>query len=189
MADFSFSLARLVMANRDISLSLWDIRSSDIAGSRNRAVRMALAGDYTHLMFLDSDMAFPANTLKRLLEHGKPVVGATYIRRAAPYDLLGTMAEKWANKPLVEALEMPTGCLLINCAVLRRMSWPWFKFEDGEVAGDQVSEDVYFSRKVREGGGKMWCDALLTREVSHVGVKAYTVQDGIEHIKKQLEPK
>ncbi len=182
-ADFAFSLARMLMHQKG-SAEVLDIRGSEIAWSRNRAVRVALDGDFTHLAFFDSDMHFPANTLERLLGHGKPVVGASYVRRCEPWDLLGRPLVSWGGGGLQEAQELPTGCLLINVSVLRRMAWPWFKFEYGSEYGERISEDIYFCRAVRALGIKVWCDTDLTRELGHVGVKRFTVQDGIDHIKR-----
>lgn len=183
-SDFAFSLARIVAHQRG-ALEVLDIRGSEIAWSRNKAVRHALDGDYTHLCFLDSDMHLPADTLDRLLGHGKPIVGASYVRRCEPYDLLGRPLTTWGGGPLVEVAELPTGCLLINVAVLRRMEWPWFRFEYGAEYGERVSEDIWFCRKARDLGMSVWCDTVLTKELGHVGVKRFTVRDGIEHIARQ----
>lgn len=186
-ADFAFSLVALVAYGK-ATYRVQDCRGSDIVGARNAAAVMAIEEGFTHLMFIDSDMAFPPDTVERLLAHGKPVVGATYIRRCEPYNLLGLVAEKWEDKPLVEALELPTGCLLINVSALKKVGWPYFAFEYGDNPGERIGEDIWFCRKWRETGGKIYCDAVLTRQLGHIGIKKYTVQDGIEHIaRKQME--
>lgn len=188
-ADFAFALSRLVL-HGGCSATVIDCRGSDIVGARNTAARMALDGDangeaFTHLLFLDSDMSFPADTLARLLASGKPVIGATYVRRCAPYNLLGAFEGSVPSTGVIEALEMPTGCLLINVAVLRKLSWPWFAFEYGENAGERIGEDIWFCRKVREAGVKIWADMDLTKEMVHCGMKGYTVADGIEYVRRQ----
>ncbi len=181
-ADFAFSLARLLTSNPP-ALTLQDLRSSDVVWARNEAARLTVAGGYSHLMFLDSDMEFPADTLHRLLGHGKPLVGATYVKRCEPWGLLGAFpAGTDMSAGLVEALELPTGCLLIHRSVLERIEWPWFRFEYGDEVGQRLGEDLYFCRKARGKGVKVWCDLALTRELGHVGVKKYTVRDGIEHV-------
>ena len=193
-SDFAFALVRLV-AYAQATYTVCDLRGSDIVGARNSAAVKAIEEGYTHLAFLDSDMHMPADTIARLLGHGKPVVGATYIRRCEPYNLLGVMAEPWSlpgggDKVLVEALEMPTGCLLIHTSVLKKIGWPYFAFDYGENDGERTGEDIWFCRKAIAAGVKVWCDPKLTRELGHVGVKRYTVQDGIEHIaRKQMEAK
>lgn len=182
-ADFAFSLARLTGRGTPTMIVL-DTRSSDVAWSRNEAVRQALAGPYTHLMQLDSDMHFPADTLERLLSHGKPIVGATYVRRCEPYGLLGAF-ERPAETGLIEALELPAGCLLINVAALRKLDWPWFKWEYGDKVGERIGEDIYFCRKARDEGLRVYCDMDLSRELGHVGTRRYTVRDGIEFVARE----
>jgi len=184
-ADFAFSLARLIGRGTP-TMTVVDARSSDVAWSRNECVRQALAGPYSHLLFLDSDMNFPADTLTRLLGHGKPIVGATYVRRNAPFNLLGAFpGDTVASTGVVEALELPAGCLLINVAVLRKLSWPWFRFDYGPEPGQRIGEDIWFCRKAREAGVKVWCDLDLTKELHHVGTKQYNTQDGIEYIARE----
>ena len=44
----------------------------------------ALAVDATHILWLDSDMRFPADTLGRLLARNRDIVGANYCARRFP---------------------------------------------------------------------------------------------------------
>lgn len=49
--------------------------------------RLALEARNTgadYMLWLDSDMAFPATTALRLLSHNEPVVAANYVRRQLP---------------------------------------------------------------------------------------------------------
>lgn len=173
-ADFAFSLAYLLLKTpKDVYVSVADIRGTDIVGSRNIAAKQAIELGMNYLLFLDSDLSFPSNTLGRLLSHGKPVVGATYIRRAEPFDVLGKICE---GRGLVPATELPTGCLLINTMVLKKVGYPQFKFEYDDKGGRE-GEDQFFCRRVLETGGKLWCDTELTKEISHIGIKKYTIND------------
>ena len=189
MSDFAFSLARLVNVP-GYNATVLDIRGSEISVARNSACKAALDGDYTHLCFLDSDMHLPADTISRLLGHGKPVVGAAYIRRCAPFDLLARFpaGTRLDSAELVEADELPGGCLLISVAVLRKVGWPWFRIDYGAEYGERVGEDIWFCRKVRDAGVKIWCDMRLSREVAHVGTRRYTLADGIEYVRWQHAP-
>lgn len=188
-ADFAFSLARLV-AHQAGDMEIFDLRASDVDWARNHAAKLAMEGGFSHLMFLDSDMHFPADTLSRLKAAGKPIVGASYVRRTEPYDLLGEKLTTWGGGGLVEVKALPTGCMLINVSVLRKLSAPLFLFEHSHEHGTRTGEDIYFCRKAREAGVKIWCDTDLTKEIGHVGVKRYTVKDGIEYIaRKQMEAK
>jgi hypothetical protein len=90
-----------------------------------------------------------------------------------------------ASTGVVEALELPAGCLLINVAALRKLSWPWFRFDYGPEPGQRIGEDIWFCRKAREAGMKIWADMDLSKELGHVGVQRYDVNYGIEYIRKQ----
>lgn len=176
--DFAFSLASmLARMPKDIIVDLMDIRGTDIVGARNSATKFALERE-SHLFFLDSDIEFPVDTLHRLVAHGKPVVGASYIRRCKPYDLLGLYDEPFSTKkPLISAKELPTGCLFVNNAALKRLSYPYFKFEYNEKTQvREFGEDQYFSKKLREVGINLYLDTKLSTELSHVGVKKYKIE-------------
>ena len=49
--------------------------------ARERLARQALGAGATHLLWLDSDMRFPADAAHRLLAHDVPMVGVNYARR------------------------------------------------------------------------------------------------------------
>lgn len=46
--------------------------------AQNRIRQIMLAGDYEYLLFIESDLICPPDTVKRLLSHDKPVVGSVY---------------------------------------------------------------------------------------------------------------
>jgi hypothetical protein len=52
-----------------------------IAEQRDVLAASALTTDCTHVLFIDSDMAFPPDLAARFLSHKKPLVGAIYTRR------------------------------------------------------------------------------------------------------------
>lgn len=56
--------------------------TSDIALSRNFLASRALAEGYSHLLFVDSDMAFKAEAVLKLMDRRTPVSGAIYPKRA-----------------------------------------------------------------------------------------------------------
>jgi hypothetical protein len=173
-SDFCFALARMAALPRDsFKLELMDCRTSDIVGARNMAVETALNRGSTHLLFIDSDMEFPPDVVSRLLGHGKAIVGGSYVRRSTPFEMLGELSEPFTvSKPLIEAIALPTGCLLINTMALKKLPWPWFRFEyENET---RIGEDIYFSREARKAGLKLWLDTKLTTELKHIGIKKYS---------------
>jgi hypothetical protein len=170
-ADFAMAYAQLCMASAGLPLQLITVKSSIVAQARNNGVELARNFGADFIFFLDSDMLFPSTALFRLLLHRKDIVGATYTKRVAPFGILGTqLAEQPAvlSGDLLEMQRIPTGCLLIKMAVFEKLTKPYFRFEvdaDGAIVG----EDYVFSDRAREAGFRIWCDAVMSREIGHIG--------------------
>lgn len=191
-AGFMYDLATLTgatMATRkDIDLRLSHVQGSIIHAARRDLVKMAMKGDCTHILFLDSDMRFPRNTLVRLLSHGVPIVGANYVTRRdppRPVTFRNDESDKdrvyseFESTGLEEVDSTGFGVMLIDMDVFRNLPEPWFSFE-WKNPQHMVGEDVYFSRKVREELGiPTLIDHDLSHEVKHVGMKEYTMTDAI----------
>lgn len=115
-----------------IQLGIINLEGSMITKSRNDLVKMALQQNPDFIMFIDTDMVFPPDTLCRLLAHDKDVVGATYNKRVPPYETLGRLKgpkpseEELAKGGLHEAELLPAGLMLIKASVFQRVPWPWF---------------------------------------------------------------
>ena len=178
-ADFALAYAHLCMASAGLQLQLMTVKSSIVAQARNNGVELARNFGADFVLFLDSDMIFPPTALFRLLLHRKDIVGATYTKRVAPFDILGTQL---ATQPavlsgdLLEMQRIPTGCLLINMAVFDKLSKPYFRFET-DANGAIVGEDYVFCDRAREAGFQIWCDAVMSREIGHIGQSVHRLPD------------
>jgi len=181
--DFAMSLAALMSRKayekrlgkaQVVDLALACCRGSLIMHSRNKLTQQALDCGASHILFLDSDMTFPPDTLDRLIAHRVPIVGADYVNRVAPHALNGTPdATLPAKGALAPMLTLPFGCILIDLKTLRGMSRPWFKYLEGAGDHDTQSEDTFFSNSARRLGHTIWCDTNLTRELGHVGQQIF----------------
>ena len=76
-ALLSLALAGLCCALAPLEATVLNAKSSIVAEARNDGVDLARQFGADFLLFLDSDMVFPSNTLHRLLAHGRDIVGAT----------------------------------------------------------------------------------------------------------------
>lgn len=137
----------------------------------------------THVLWVDSDMAFPQDALHRLLAHDLEIVGANYPRRMPPHWSSASDIEGRAFPPgckgLAEAGVIGFGLLLTKAQVFAdEYELPLFAHHD---ADGYCTEDVTFCRKVRARGHRIWVDHDLSREVRHVGSVALTA----EHIEAQ----
>lgn len=191
---FAMSLAMLTSAAH-ARIVLINHRSSLIHKARDLLVQEALKAECDYVLFLDSDLRFPAWTLGRLLSTGKDIVGASYIRRVPPHELLvralpGT-DQMVVNGGVHEVMLVPTGCLLVKADVFRRLGRPYFRspvFERNELtpsilrdylADDvrpaYVGEDTWFCAAARAAGYSVWWDADLTADIGHIGEQVFQV--------------
>jgi len=163
--------------SRDVKIAYQNVKSTIIHSARALLVQSAVENDCTHILFLDSDLTFPPNTLNRLIAHHKPVVGATYVKRHPPHELLGKPS---AIQPfgtpspndLLTMDEMPLGCMLIKLSVFDRLPRPHFSYECGFTPAQDISEDIGFCRNLRASGESILCDPTLSRELGHLTTKA-----------------
>lgn len=168
-------------ALRNFDLIDVDVDGSDVVACRNLLVVGGKPEKPDYYLFLDSDQTYPADTLERLLAHGKDVIGATYVRRAAPYSTLGQVLDGsdiesiWNCEKLVEMAAIPFGCLLVKASVFPLLDKPLFRHGYRIVAADvnepghQTAEDYNWCERVREAGMAIWCDVSLSKEVGHLG--------------------
>ena len=168
-ADFAMRLATLCM-NPGARCCLVNAKSSLVMLGRNQIVAAAQAAKATHLLFLDTDLVFPADTLIRLLAHDRDIVGGVYRQRVPPFHPLGVTFEgehTFVTNGLRRMKIMPTGCLLIRMSVFDRLTKPFF---NTRVEGEKiVGEDVDFCLRAAAAGFEIWCDGDLSREVGHMG--------------------
>jgi hypothetical protein len=191
---FAFSLATMCSAQH-ARLTLINHRSSLIHKARDLLVVEALKTQPDYILFLDSDLKFPPWTLGRLLSLGKDVVGAAYIRRTPPHELLVKplpgAAHQVVNGGVHEVASVPTGCLLVKADVFSRIGRPYFRspsfgpndltprhleqYIDDAMRPITVGEDTDFCARVRNAGIKVWLDVDLTADVGHIGEHVFQV--------------
>lgn len=133
--------------------------------ARLQLLHRALAAGATHVLFLDADMTFPADTLTRLRAWAAPVVGANYRRRRPPHAFTAMNSDEAVSsvgRTGIEAVDtLGFGVVLIDLAALRDVPPPWFGTGlDGE--------DVAFCRQARAAGLPILVDHDLSQQVGHV---------------------
>ena len=151
----------------------------DIVGSRMWLVKNAIKYGATHIFFVDHDMYFPPETLKKMIEADKDIIGVPYNFRQFP---LRTTAIPEGTEPTngeyrVDPKDLPTelfkvttlgtGLLLVKLSVFEKIPEPWFMFgrnAEGELV---QGEDTYFCVQARKAGYDIWCDPTLG--VRHLG--------------------
>lgn len=146
--------------------------------NREYIVKLAIERGCTHVLFVDSDMAFEKDTITRLIDKNKDIIGVHYnLRKDPPTTTVHMDKEKKARVAidhpdgLLTCDAVGTGLLLVNLDVFKKLSHPWFFWEsdgNGEVV---MGEDYWFCKKAREAGFDVWVD--LTIPVKHIGDKLF----------------
>ena len=131
--------------------------------NRETCVLQAMESECSHILFVDSDVQFNFDAIARLLAHGVDIVGARYNKKVIPIE----STVKQDIKELAEVPFVPTGFILINCEVFKKLKRPYFFFEDKADS----SEDLYFCNKAIEAGFKVYCDPTI--QIAHLGTAAY----------------
>lgn len=139
--------------------------------AREKAAEKCVKDKHDWLLFLDSDMTFPPDTIERLLSHNKPIVSGLCFKRQWPprptiYRSLDADMNSVANltewDPLQKIDAAGCACLLIRREVLEAVPAPWFALDEWPAA-----EDVGFFVKVRKAGIEAYADTTVS--CGHVG--------------------
>lgn len=171
-----------------IAESLFLDKESHIDRARNKIAAKFLASKYNWLLFIDSDIVFPAMAVARLWQHGMN----GYHLVTAPYALKGVVPQFAINgingaKPnergLVEVIHAGTGFMLIHRSVFDAMRDAGMAPEyalgsnDPDVNTLKTSR-AYFKSGVREvqPGKPLWLseDYLFCHEHRQLGGKVHT---------------
>jgi hypothetical protein len=86
-AGFALDLAMLyglTCSYGDVDCAVMQNKGTIIPQQRATLVDAAQRFNASHILWLDSDMRFPKDTLFRLMKHEKPIVAANYARRRHP---------------------------------------------------------------------------------------------------------
>lgn len=146
--------------------------------ARESCLVMALAAKSDYLVFIDTDIQFPADALTKLLAHGKDIIGGTYHEKRLP--LVSTVKLNDLNDGATVAHTLPdapfqcasvaTGFMAINLKRLTAcMAPPCFAYSS--QGGQFMGEDVAFCRRARAAGLEVWCDPTIP--LLHIGDFAY----------------
>jgi hypothetical protein len=166
-----------------------DVQISSVKGPilpevRRRLVSQAFAMEATHILWVDSDMEFPADVIARFLNHNLAVVAANYPRknleaRPTAYidspDFVGPVWTMDTSTGLQKVTVAGMGLMLTDMRVFEKIQLPFFAFEPQkpDFVRD-TGEDVYFCRELYKAGIPIHIDHDLSKQVSHVGEFKYT---------------
>lgn len=160
---------------------------------RNLIGHWVVSGGWDYLFSVDSDIAFPSDTLQRLLAHDKDMVSALYIQRIPGTHTVEVMRknqyggvfhvpyEDLKGRGLVEVDTCGFGCVLIKREVFTSTQYPWFEYKSSLDHGSTVSEDTWFCQEAQKRGHRIWADTSILCD--HIGSYTYRVED--QHFEKK----
>jgi hypothetical protein len=183
-AGFAFDLARMVgysaYKRPDLDVRLFSVKGTLLPEVRNDLVREALRAECSHVLWLDTDMRFPKDTLLRLLAHDVPVVGCNYTTRRFPHQPTAEVAGhglvyiERGGEGLLPVARMGLGVALVKSEVYRAYPMPWFALPWNATSQRFSGEDIFFCKQAAGAGFPPHIDLKLSVEVEHLGEMAFS---------------
>jgi hypothetical protein len=142
-----------------------NIRGNGFAYNRNLLVR-EMDPEIEYLWFIDDDHTFDPGIVMNLITRGVDIVQPMCVTRKPPYNPYGYRFADgdyhtipWAKFPksgLFEVDAVGTGGMLVHRRVFDAMPDPWF--EEGKLGPEHLGEDLWFCKKAKELGFKIYVD-------------------------------
>jgi hypothetical protein len=152
-----------------------------IVNQRDQLADMAMQADSTHIMWLDSDMMFPPDTVQRLLAHDVPIVAGNYVTRQYPHKTVAyKQMHDWRSyvindgkQELISVAAVGMGCMLVSTDVISKMCKPRFQTTYIPETEDHMGEDFYFCSVAKSLGYDIVIDDALSRDLQHLGTVSF----------------
>jgi hypothetical protein len=180
---FTYDLVNMVSyhtLNTNDAVSLKISQGTLIANQRAELCLDAMREKCTHVLFIDSDMRFPHDMIERLLQHDLDIVATNCARRRMPTGPTAQIYKENGERELVYTMPESTGLqevgsvgmgvMLIKANVFAKLAEPWFETPWRHDKRGYIGEDVFFCRKAREAGFKIWIDHDVSKEIGHIGM-------------------
>lgn len=144
--------------------------------ARNLVVKNSLTAGADAVVWLDTDMIYPTDTLIKLVNYanaGNPIVAGLYRRTRPPYEVLteldwGSFAEiedidaRRNGTALVSVAMTAGGFSIVKREVYEAVPLPWYCNWDFVSGQGPVGEDRFFLLRAAEAGFKPVVDPDLT---------------------------
>jgi hypothetical protein len=179
-ASFAHDLAELYANARSgpREVLLRFVQSTYVHVGREAVLEESIRAGATHVLWLDTDMSFPATTAIRLLAHNRSIVACNYVMRNDRHvftaERTGATVETLPESTGLEAVDsVGFGVLLMRTDVALDLVRPWFCHGRNPDTGADIGEDRMFCRAVRAAGHEILIDHDLSHEIGHIGQHTY----------------
>lgn len=139
------------------------------------------------VVMIDSDMRFPNDLLKRLVEHDEDFVGTNVSTRRLPLSVnTYRLSDGGPPQPAIpehglmgleQVMTTGFGIVCIKASVFSRIAFPWFQIPYITETGRYVGEDTYFCSRLKDAGIPIHVDHGLSWAIKHVGDYEYDLED------------
>jgi hypothetical protein len=136
-----------------------------IPNQRTLLVREALQRNASHVLFLDSDMRFPADIISRMRAHCKPIVAANCIDKRSGNETVVRKGD--------EVISVGCAVMMIEKSVFQKLDEPWFAMPWDPMQKHLVGEDRYFCHRALQAGYQIFIDDRLSKLIKHIGAKEF----------------
>ena len=164
--------------------------NSLVYDSRNLLSLYAIENGFDNVLWLDSDMLFPPNTLTKLEAYNMDMVTGLYVKRHEPvepvlYEKIEE-PERGRDGKLIANISSSTnyprdsffpvagcgfGCVLTSTKLLKHV---WDEYGPAFTPYPWASEDISFCHRVNQLGYQIYCDSSVS--CGHIGQFIYTEQ-------------
>ena len=182
-AAFAFDLAKMLQHCQAMNIEAVPHFSIGtlIVNQRDQLADMALQAGSSHVLWLDSDMMFPVDTVQRLLAHEKSIVAGNYVTRQYPHKTVAyTQLHDWRSyvvntgkSDLIKVSAVGMGCMLVTTDVIRGMQKPRFQTTYIPETQDHMGEDFYFCQQAQQLGYDVLIDDALSMDLQHLGTVSF----------------
>jgi hypothetical protein len=158
-----------------VGYSIFHIASANLAQSRNDLVKDSMKNGCTHILWLDSDIGYPKDLVKRLAAHDQPIVGCNYFKRKFPLEPTalaiqdGELATLQFGEGLQEVGVLGMGATLVDLEVYKRIGSPYYWFAYHKETDRIIGEDAFFCMRCNQEGIPIYCDHETSYEILHYG--------------------
>lgn len=186
-AEFMTCLIRLILHKIDGAEIYYSVTKDSMTyTARIQLAETALQSGADYVLWIDSDMTFPADALERLLEHDKDMVTGLYFQRRGKHDpviysdLNGDSRSAYSDYPqdsLFKVAACGFGLVLMKSEVIAKVA----QGNDGMTFQPfpGIGEDLSFCYRWNAVGGEIFCDSTL--KLGHLGDYEYTEVDYVSN--------
>ena len=180
--DFVISL----MALRKPSTQIMFSKTTILPQARDNFANIAINNGYKYILFIDSDMTFPADAYEKLLAHDVDIVTSLCFARRGIHepciykDILYKDSDAEAGKRLIieedynrDFFEIK-GCGMAFCLIKTQVLIDICKKFEGTLFKywTTFGEDLSFCIRALECGYKIYCDGTIP--MGHIGEETFT---------------